>query len=163
MGAAIGGGLAGLTAFGTSWFNLRMARLQHKVQEAEATRQRRFESLRERREPRTQAYAEFLDVSHQVEEVLGNIEARPTASTRLRELRTLSARVAVTGPQAVADAADEVVASLASWLLANAARGVTVGDTMRVEASLKEFTEEARAALEDDGNDPEPPVSPPGR
>lgn len=154
LGAAIGGGLAGLTAFGTSWFNFRTTRLQLVAQEKEATRQRRFESVRERREPRSQAYAAFLDMGHQVQDLLRKIDETATLSARMRELHTLGARVAVTGPEAVADAADEVVSSFASWLLANAVKRVTVGDAMRVEASLKDFAEAARAALEDDGNEP---------
>ncbi|MEU8811096.1 hypothetical protein ACN6K5_001313 [Streptomyces violaceoruber] len=161
VGAAIGGGLAGLTAIGTGWFALRVARLQVASQETQAERQLRFESLRERREPRAKAYAEFLDLGHQVAEVLGRVSVSPSASERFGELRTLSAKVSVMGPLSVAEAADEVVASLASWLVANATRAVTEGDTLRVAGSLKEFAEAARAALEDDGN-PEPTVSPPG-
>jgi hypothetical protein len=58
LGAAIGGGLAGLTAVGTSWFNMRVTRLQNTMQKTEAARQRRFESLQERREPRSKAYTD---------------------------------------------------------------------------------------------------------
>jgi hypothetical protein len=152
VGAAIGGGLAGLTAVGTGWFALRVARLQVVSQEAQAERQRRFEGLRERREPRAKVYAEFLDLGHRVAEALGRVSVSPSASERLGELRTLSAKVSVMGPLSVADAADEVVASFASWLVANTTRAVTVQDTLRVERTLRNFAEAARSALEDDGD-----------
>nr|WSW71010.1 hypothetical protein OG461_35185 [Streptomyces sp. NBC_00995] len=155
VGAAIGGGLAGLTATGTSWFNLRVARLQHKAQETEAARQRRFESLRERREPRSQAYADLVDV---VQELLDLFRAvsQEEAHARIDELndsaRKRRAVVALAGPENVARAAAELsrtVATLRNRVLhqdSQARRTV-----LAVQDSLEAFTDVARAALEDDG------------
>ncbi|MER5666677.1 hypothetical protein [Streptomyces mirabilis] len=158
VGAAIGGGLAGLTAVGASWFRLRVARLQSKAQETEAARQRRFESLRERREPRSKAYADLLDGGQEVldlsrsswqSELVDRIES-VNASVRKRR-----ATVAIVGPKNVAQAAADLARAVAAFR--NAAlhlRPETPRSVSDVEVALELFTRAARAALEDDGDGP---------
>ncbi|MFE4991443.1 hypothetical protein ACFRH4_08835 [Streptomyces mirabilis] len=169
VGAAIGGGLAGLTAVSTSWFSLRVARLQHKAQETEAARQRRFESLRERREPRAKAYADFLAISHAVVDliIMGRQDVPEALMTQLSSMHKLHATVAVWGPEAVADAAAEVVVATALVMgrlkLEEPPEAVQVGMSTLVNEPLLRFTEVARSALEDNGTDHRPAVSPPGR
>lgn len=166
MGAAIGGGLAGLTAVGTSWFGLRSTRLQLKSQESEAERQRRFESLRERREPRSQAYAELLDAAQEVLDLF-RAASREEAYARVEELnnsvRKRRAVVALAGPENVAVAAADLAGMVAQLRNGIVHQHPEVPRMlMAVQGALEKFTNEARAALEDDGNGHEPAVSPPG-
>ncbi|MEU6449581.1 hypothetical protein [Streptomyces sp. NPDC046979] len=165
VGAAIGGGLAGLTAVGTGWFALRVARLQVTSQETQAERQRRFESLRERREPRATAYADFLAAGQQAVDLLvrGHDDLPGALMTQMRVMSKLAAVVSVMGPAPVAEATTEVMIACASArarIMTNDLPGV--GEFMLsadVAGPLGRFTEAARAALEDDGNH-EPAVRP---
>lgn len=155
VGAAIGGGLAGLTAVGTSWFNLRVTRLQSKAQETEAARQRRFESLRERREPRAKAYADLIDA---VQEVIDLFHATSHAELVERiaslnsSVRKRRATVALVGPERVARIAALLASSVADFRNAVVHQ---VPDALRsidnIEVTLEAFTIVARGALEDDG------------
>ncbi|MFI2757849.1 hypothetical protein ACH5A3_03065 [Streptomyces echinatus] len=169
VGAAIGGGLAGLTAVGTSWLSLRTARLQLKSQESEAARQRRFEGLRERREPRAKAYADFLAISHEVVDLIitGRQDVPEALMAHVSRMHKLHATVAVWGPETVADAAAEIVVATALVMsrlkLEEPPEAVQVGMSTLVNAPLQRFTEVARSALEDNGTDPHSAVSPPGR
>jgi hypothetical protein len=156
VGAAIGGGLAGLTAAGTSWFGLRTTRLQLKSQESQAERQRRFESLRERREPRSQAYADLVDV---VQEVLDLFRAvsREEAYARIDELNNLTRKrravVALAGPENVAQAATELSRTVSTLRNVIMHQGPQEQRTLlAVRDALEAFTNVARAALEDDGD-----------
>jgi hypothetical protein len=168
VGAAIGGGLAGLTAIGTGWFALRVARLQVTSQETQAERQRRFESLRERREPRAKAYADFLDAGQQVVDLLirGHEDLPGALITQMRAMSKLAAKVSVMGPASVSAATTEVMVAIASVRARLLADGPTdvVEFMLSVDVTgpLSVFMEAARAALEDDGT-PEPAVSRPGR
>jgi ferredoxin-NADP reductase len=159
LGAAIGGGLAGLTAIGTSWFNLRVARLQHQAQEYESARQRRFESIRERREPRAKAYADFMARSDEVVNVIieGRENVAEAVMEHLKELHRLHAAVAIWGPEPVATAAAEVVAATALMMgrikLEQPPVAIQVEWSSLVSDALLKFVEEARTALEDDGDE----------
>ncbi|MGW5198653.1 hypothetical protein [Streptomyces spiralis] len=168
MGAAIGGGLAGLTAVGTSWFSLRVARLQLKSQESEAARQRRFESLRERREPRAKAYADFMAAGQQLVDLLlrGHEDLGGALITHLNAMGKLRAAVAIWGPGPVADAAAEFMVA-GAMVTARVHRENPSGPEQFIMSSdvsgpLNKFIEAAQAALDDDGS-PEPTVSSPGR
>ncbi|WTB90849.1 hypothetical protein OIE99_22720 [Streptomyces cellulosae] len=160
MGAAIGGGLAGLTAIGTSWFALRVARLQVASQEMQAERQRRFAALTERRVPRQKAYEDFLDIGHRIEGLFDDMPEWSVHRRLWHELHQRSITVAVVGPDQVSEAAEAVTEAFILALFqygqdGYAERTDTVGP-------MKTFAAAARRALEDDGN-PESAVSPPGR
>lgn len=166
MGAAIGGGLAGMTAIGTSWFGLRSTHLQLKANESEAARQRRFESLTERREPRSQAYADLVDATQEVLDLF-RAASREEAYARIEELnnsiRKRRAVVALAGPGNVAVAAADLAGMVAQLRNGIVHQHPEVPRMlMAVQGALEKFTNEARAALEDDGNGHEPAVSPPG-
>ncbi|MFE9865854.1 hypothetical protein ACFYPZ_24470 [Streptomyces sp. NPDC005506] len=159
VGGAIGGSLAGLTAVGTSWFTLRVARLQVASQETEAARQRRFEGLRERREPRAKAYADFTTGGQRVVDLLlrGHEDLYGALTTELHALSKLRATVTIWGPESVALAAAEVLVASAS-VSARIARESPPGPMQFIMSSdvagpLNGFIEAARAALEDDGID----------
>ncbi|MFE4919024.1 hypothetical protein [Streptomyces sp. NPDC056661] len=161
MGAAIGGGLTGLAALSTSWFSLRVARLQRSTQEREAARQRRFESARERREPRAKAYADFVAVGQEVVDLLlrGHEDLSAALFTQLNAMGKLRAVVAIWGPEPVANAAAEVVVAMAmvTARITSERPPGPIQFTMASDVSgpLNQFIEAARAALEDDGNEPE--------
>ncbi|MCM1941757.1 hypothetical protein NC239_26520 [Streptomyces sp. G3] len=160
LGAAIGGGLAGLTAIGTGWFALRVARLQVTSQESEAARQRRFEALQERRVPRQKAYEEFIDVGHRIQDLFENMPEWSTHKHLWSELSQRAATVAVVGPDAVAEAAE---AALHAFTLALIRHGRDDhAEHTDIVGPMQNFAAAARRALEDDGN-PEPVVSPPSR
>ncbi|MEU6181149.1 hypothetical protein [Streptomyces coeruleorubidus] len=168
VGAAIGGSLAGLTAIGTSWFALRVARLQVTSQETQAERQRRFEGLRERREPRAKAYADFMVGGQQMVDLMlrGHEDLPGALMTQLNAMGKLRAAVAIWGPQSVADAAAEFLVE-GAMVTARVTRDNPSGPEQFMMSSdisgpLNRFIETARAALEDDGN-PESAISPPGR
>ncbi|MFD8072141.1 hypothetical protein ACFV3E_05760 [Streptomyces sp. NPDC059718] len=157
LGAAIGGGLTGLTAVGTGLFGLRTARLQLKSQESEAARQRRFDSLRERREPRSQAYAEFVAAGQDFVDILQGRDSDAFLSqyeVLQRNLRKRRATVAIAGPDAVVQAAGEFAREVqrARVELSHTAPGPLGVFRGRVVQRLDAFTKAARAALEDEGH-----------
>ncbi|WP_432101017.1 hypothetical protein [Streptomyces sp. WAC 04229] len=161
VAAVLGAAIGGLAAFGTSWFGFRVARLQIKSSESQAERQRRFESLRERREPRSQAYADLLDVAQEVLDLL-RAKSRDELYGRIDDLnnsvRKQRAVVALAGPESVARAAAvlaQSVVELRNNLLHMHPKALSGFSS--VEVALESFTRAARAALEDDGN-PEPAV-----
>lgn len=156
MGAAIGGTLASLAAAGTGWFTVRVARLQKETQQAEAARQPRFESLRERREPRSKAYADFLDAGQEVLDLLRSSSSMENMAERIDHLystaRKRRAAVAIVGPEPVALSATELLRNVAVMRneVMHLRRFSGISD---VERALELFTMAARAALEDDGDE----------
>lgn len=168
MGAAIGGGLAALTAIGTSWFNIRVARLQHAVQEIEAARQRRFEVLRERREPRERAYADFLTEGQEILDIIRSRyrdeDLRDELWSLLGRLNKQRSRVVIVGPASVADAATAFMMAYSEFRAEfHAGNQDAWKKGVLAQTVLERFTVAARAALEDDGSSPDEVVSPPGR
>ena len=155
VGAAIGGGLAGLTAVGTGLFGLRQARLQLEHQESEAARQRRFEGLRERREPRSKAYADLLDAGQEILDLLRSFSSMEDMAERIDNLyataRKRRAAVAVVGPEHAARAASDLIRTVAVMRneVIHLRRFHAISD---VEIALELFTRAARIALEDDGD-----------
>ncbi|WP_430376678.1 hypothetical protein [Streptomyces sp. B1-3] len=165
MGAAIGGGLAGLTAVGTGLFGLRQARLQLEHQESEAARQRRFESLTERRGPRSQAYAEFVAAGQDLIDALyGREQEFHQQFEGLWEMiRKRRSTVAIAGPAAVVRAAGDFANEVRSFRN-EVAHGRLQGprifnEKQRFERRLDAFTKAARTALEDEGHPPAGPSS----
>ncbi|MFI5881681.1 hypothetical protein [Streptomyces sp. NPDC051554] len=154
VGAAIGGGLAGLAAFGTSWFNLRVTHAQNKALSAEAARQRRFEGLQERREPRSKAYADLVDTGQEVLDLLRT--RRNELYEHIEELnskvRKRRAAVAIVGPVSVVGPASDLAAAVT--MLRNLVMHNRNLDSSSVETALEKFTSAARRALEDDGDRP---------
>lgn len=161
IGAAVGGGIAGVTAIGTSYFQLRLTREQLKAQKEEANRQRRFEGRRDRRDSRQRAYADFLSASQHFHELFTtDTLTEDVFSEEMQRLNRLSAGVGVVGPQEVGEAARDVTLSMLRIL--PYLRDPSTLDTIGVlhlattsGASISVFVEKARAALEDDGQQPE--------
>ncbi|MFE7029432.1 hypothetical protein ACFU9Y_03915 [Streptomyces sp. NPDC057621] len=163
VGAAIGGGLAGLTALGSGLFGLRAARLQLVAQEQEAVRQRRFESLQERRGPRSQAYAEFVAAGQDLVDALYGEEQefREQFDALWANIRKRRASVSIAGPDAVVNAAaafGDEVRSFRNEYMHNRIRR-PFNERHRFERRLDVFAKVARTVLEDEGH----PISPPGR
>lgn len=168
VGAAIGGGLATVTAIGTSWFSLRLARVQAKAQREESDRQRRFESVKERREPRAKVYAEFVTACQTVVRGVGQnvVQANQTRDrvriTPLAEATAVAkmlAAVCVVGPAPVANAAEAFVDAMVQ--MQNVHYGPdgegapeVLRHTRNLDERLAEFLGTARAALEDYGQAP---------
>ncbi|MEV3886039.1 hypothetical protein AB0K38_08060 [Streptomyces griseoincarnatus] len=156
VGAAIGGGLAGLTAIGTGLFGLRQARLQLKHQESEAARQRRFESLTERRGPRSEAYADFIAAGQELVDVLHGRqeEFHQQYATIQSHIRKRRAAVAIAGPDAVVAAAGEFADAVRSMRndLAHGKRNQPFRYRHEMEQRLDAFAKTARTALEDEGS-----------
>ncbi|MDC2953404.1 hypothetical protein PO587_02920 [Streptomyces gilvifuscus] len=158
MGAAIGGGLAGLTAMGTSWFNLKTTRQQLAAQQQEAARQRRSESIRERREPRAKCYADFMAGGQQFITVLRQAQDQgPSAvHSQAKILDELRHPVVIWGPESVAAAAYAVcgAAGSLSYKIRTEHVPAPIMHGLEVAERLRDFIEAARAALEEDGNVP---------
>ncbi|MET8511954.1 hypothetical protein [Streptomyces sp. NPDC005077] len=157
IGAAIGGGLTGLTAFGTGLFGLRTARLQLSSQESEAARQRRFESLQERRGPRSQAYAEFIAAGQElIDAMYGEQQDFLTQFEALQaNIRKRRSSVAIAGPDSVVQASGEFadeVRKFRNELARGAIRGHPLHHKGRFERPLDGFAKAARTALEDEGH-----------
>jgi hypothetical protein len=164
VGAAIGGGLAGLAAFGTSWLSLRTTRLQLKAQESEAARQRRFESLTERRGPRSEAYAAFVAAGQELVDALYGQEREfhEQFEALWENIRKRRSTVAIAGPEAVVKAAGEFADEVRSFrndLAHTRIRRHPFNEKHRFERRLDAFAKAARTALEDEGYPPERPSS----
>ena len=157
LGTAIGGGLAGLTGVGTSWLSLRTARLQLQSQESEAARRRRFESLQERRGPRSQAYADFIAAGQElIDSMYGEQEDFLTQFEALQaNIRKRRSSVAIAGPDSVVQAAGEFADEVRKYrneLARGAIRGHPLHHKGRFERPLDGFAVAARTALEDEGH-----------
>ncbi|WP_371538349.1 hypothetical protein OG210_21790 [Streptomyces sp. NBC_00466] len=159
LGAAIGGGLTGFTALGTGMFGLRTARLQLGSQESEAARQRRFESLTERRGPRSQAYAEFVAAGQELVDALhvGRDEFLTQYEDLQSNIRKWRSTVAIAGPDVVALSAGifaDEVRNLRNELAHGRLEGHPANQGRLLEARLDAFAKAARRALEDEGHPP---------
>ncbi|MGA5452055.1 hypothetical protein ACPCVO_36025 [Streptomyces umbrinus] len=158
LAAVLGAAIGGLTAFGTSWFGFRTARLQLQHQESEAARQRRFESLTERRGPRSQAYADFIAAGQElIDSMYGSKEDFLTQFETLQaRIRKRRSNIAIAGPDSVVQAAGEFadeVRKFRNELAHGAVRGHPLHHKGRFERPLDGFARAARASLEDDGDE----------
>ncbi|MET7351563.1 hypothetical protein [Streptomyces mirabilis] len=132
-------------------------------------RQRRFESMRELRDPRAKAYADFVIAGQEVVDLLlrGHENLVAALMTKLNAMVKLRAAVAIWGPESVATAAAEVVVAgaivTARVQSENPPGPVQFSMSSDVSTPLNEFIEVARAALEDDGMYHSSAVSPPGQ
>lgn len=169
VGVAVGGALTGATAIGTSMFQLRLARLQQQAQEKEAARQRQFDSLRERREPREQAYTAFLEAAHTAVTIMVENYVTARDQNRAVDLRNgaqvqdvgrCAAAVSIAGPSEVRAASELVLAQTVKLFNIYFTPGPTGNDAdvkqliSLVNHSLRSFTERAHEALEDHGEEP---------
>lgn len=168
IGAAVGGGIAGVTAIGTSYFQLRLSRAQLKAQKDEANRQRRYESVVERRQPRADAYAAFLEVSTQVIQTIArHITDAKQAGATVRmvpqstpPLNKESAAVSIAGPRSVAERCDAFTWAFIQLVSVEYVPGpsgnedLVMSHIVLLNQRINEFTEAARAALEDHGEEP---------
>ncbi|SEG76142.1 hypothetical protein SAMN05216223_11055 [Actinacidiphila yanglinensis] len=170
VGTAVGGGIAALAAGVTGWFNTQQAELQLQAQEKEANRQRRYESLVERRSNRAKAYEDLMTEAQMVSDAIGaNIAQAKRSGNPTQILPTgagatltkKNASVAIQGPWGVAQAGDAVVMALMQMVSltyvpgqdGNEARVMDV--FMLLSQRMTRFSDVARAALEDDGQPPE--------
>lgn len=120
IGVAVGGGLTGITAVGTSMFQLRLARSQQESQEREAERQRRFESAKDLREARQTAYAAYLTVVQTFRDELDEYFSRggdiddPSESVTpfVERLDKRCTELTILGPPSVAEAARQVAGAI---------------------------------------------------
>ncbi|MET9510745.1 hypothetical protein ABZX62_20185 [Streptomyces flavidovirens] len=166
VGAAIGGGLTGLTALGTGLFGLRTARLQLNSQESEAARQRRFDSLQERRGPRSQAYAEFVSAGQELIDSLYDRNQQDFLSTfeaLQGNIRKRRSNVAIAGPEAVVRAAGvfaDEVRVFRNALAHGPMRDHPFNHKHKLERPLEAFAKAARTALEDEGHGPSSTAAP---
>lgn len=156
LGAAIGGLLTGLTAVGTGLFGLKTTRLQLESQESEAARRRRFESLTERRAPRSQAYADFIAAGQELVDVLHGKpeEFHRQYATIQSNIRKRRAAVAIAGPDAVVAAAGEFADAVRSMRndLVHGKSNQPFRYRHEMERRLDAFAKAARTALEDEGS-----------
>lgn len=156
VGVALGGVLAGATGVATSLISARLAKAQIAAQQDEAVRLRRFESLKERREPRQKAYAEFLD---HAQAAIASLTLRGQVGAEMSDLGQARAVIAVLGPQPAKEAATEVVRAImeAAGRL-RTAEGIAnrSGLLSSLGELLEDFTEVAQRALEDSGEGPQP-------
>ncbi|MFK0020451.1 hypothetical protein [Streptomyces sp. NPDC090798] len=131
-------------------------RLQKETQQAEAARQRRFESLRERREPCAKAYADLLDAGQEVLDLLRSSSSMEDMAECIDNLystaRKRRAAVAIVGPEPVALSATELLRNVAVMRneVMHLRRFSGISDVARAPGL---FTMAARAALEDDGDE----------
>lgn len=140
----------------------KQERILRKVQElvatgkTEALRQRRFDSLQERRGPRSQAYAEFVTAGQElVDSFYGQAdEFHAQFDALYTNIRKRRSTVAVAGPEAVVQAAAELaneVRMLRNNLM-HARVGHFFNEKGKIEKRLDAFTKAARTALEDEGH-----------
>lgn len=129
-----------------------MARLQLKAQESEAARQRRFDSLRERREPRAKAYADFLNGAEHFVELVVQGQPAEALMAQVDEMSKLQSTVQIWGPPTVAAAA--------AWAVKGAIRATgrihheenvsRMPMAAETNSLIAKFIEAARAAIEEE-------------
>ncbi|WP_232656060.1 hypothetical protein [Streptomyces guryensis] len=144
----------------------------------QADQQRRFEHARDRREPRSQAYADLIAQTQKVGtliNVMNRAEVYTTDGVRevmeqVTQLLRCRARVSVEGPIAVADSTEDLVEAASDCRDVLAALVSLPGTSLEMQAmsraelvgrcregveslaaSLSVFVGEAREALDDNG------------
>jgi hypothetical protein len=115
LGATVGALGSGSAAFFSGWWGMRHLRVKASADESQSRRQFRFEHLRDRRGPRSDAYVEFISRAREFQEayielmldvVHGQTEQTLNAANVLKEkafkFREYGARVALEGPATLA-------------------------------------------------------------
>ncbi|WP_405580231.1 hypothetical protein [Streptomyces sp. NBC_01190] len=170
IGTAVGGGLALLGSITTGFFGARQTRAQLASQEKEAARQRRYESLVERRTTRAKVFEDFMrEAQGFTEAISGTIAtAKRTnyphqvvpSSSPVTALTRANTSVAIQGPETVAVAADAVLMLLVQLAQMTFTPGPGGNEPRvmelfsRLSQFLSQFTEAALEALEDHGGEP---------
>ncbi len=182
LGAAVGALGTGGAAFVTGLWTARATQRQLEAQDAQAKRQLRVEHIRERREPRSKAYADFVAQARAVERATGRYRDSHTLDMdgfhqEVDKLDYLGVHVSLEGPQLLIPSSQEVVRCAHRFIKplrhaiamhqqfgdpsdehAQAASALAdVG--FEFIAKMKDFTEAARLVLDEEGADPTmPPV-----
>jgi hypothetical protein len=179
LGAVVGALGTGGAATLTGLWNSRITQRQVEAQERQSHRQLRFEHLRDRREPRSKTYGDFLAQARAVHRTALGIESghhrsvddpEPPSTDDLRreffKLDELVARVQVEGPHSMVQPAREVVDAAyrlveplhdltQTWNNDERTRRAVNNLTHALEGyrtAIDSFAEAARLALDDDGS-----------
>ncbi|MGW0836585.1 hypothetical protein [Streptomyces prunicolor] len=178
LGAAVGAVGTGAAAVASGWLGARTAQQQIIAQHIQADQQRRFEHARDRREPRSQAYADLIAQTQKIGTLVNEMNGAETYATddvhnvmeETTKLLRCRARVAVEGPVKVADTTEGVIEAVTDCRDALMALASLPGAPPELQAtsrpelielcrdgveslaeSLTVFVDEAREALDDNG------------
>jgi hypothetical protein len=152
--AGVAGTLIG--TLGTSWIGSRNLKAQLAAQQSEADRQRRYDSMKDRRASRQKAYEDFLRVAHDMEELFEDLPDWESLRPVFVELHERRTTVAVVGPEQVARRAEEVLTAFVVALFRFGREGQAGLDSSNLGGGIQRFAATARQALEDDGTAPPP-------
>ncbi|MFF4484531.1 hypothetical protein ACFY1A_47320 [Streptomyces sp. NPDC001520] len=152
--------MTGAAALTSSWLGARTAQEQIIAQHLQAAQQRIFEYVRDRREPRSQAYTDLIAQTQAVGTRISEMN-RSEAYTDdgvhriLEEISTLlrsRARVMVEGPEVVADSTDDLIEAVMECQDALMALASIPGAPPEMrDKSHTELIELCRASLESYG------------
>ncbi|MET8831710.1 hypothetical protein ABZX40_38410 [Streptomyces sp. NPDC004610] len=142
LGAAVGAVGTGMAALAGGWLAVRNVQQQIVAQHIQADHQRRFEHARERREPRSQAYADFIAQTQSVGTLVSTMSqarsyTRDEVQTMLEEsskVLRVRARVMIEGPIEVSDSTEAIVEAI-----------MECRDQLRALASLPRASPKLRA------------------
>ncbi|MER5573784.1 hypothetical protein [Streptomyces massasporeus] len=168
MGSSVGALGAWAAAFITGVWGSKNMRRQLAAQEAAARVQLRVDHVRERREPRSVAYSEFIAQAHVVIDLVHDQTPRTIGDharevfEQLRKLNLMEARVSVEGPDSIVEPAGLVISSArqCGFYITTVPGGGDMSEMvqndllnalMEFQESLDAFKESARAALNSDG------------
>ncbi|WP_189135212.1 hypothetical protein [Wenjunlia tyrosinilytica] len=175
LGAMVGAVGTTAAAFATSWWGARSTERQLAAQERSARRQLGFDHHRERREPRRQAYADFIAQGRAVERALGRYQDAHVGEMdvfhqEVEKLDHLGTHVQLEGPESIIEPMLEVTGEAHRCIkpLGEAIRALedhpqaderyrrsTTDDLamagLEFTAALKAFADAGRRALEADG------------
>lgn len=120
LGAAVGAVGTGLASLAAGWLGARNVQKQIIAQHVQADHQRRFEHARERREPRSQAYAELIAQTQVVGTLVSAMNRSQSYTTddvhaaleEIIKVLRARARVMVEGPVDVADSTEDLIETI---------------------------------------------------
>lgn len=171
LGGVIGAAVGGLSTTAAAYVTGRKAeaqtRLQIETQLTQHREQHRTEYLRERREPRAQAYTNFLASVDEITDILESAftdgqddpqhvrDRHQEAEQKLQDLQHVISRVHLEGPDLILIPAHKVVTAIKLVLSALEERPEDVapfsGLREKIPAAVSHFVWLAREALEDEG------------
>ncbi|MEU5958756.1 hypothetical protein [Streptomyces sp. NPDC047525] len=123
LGAAVGAVGTGLAALASGWLGARNVQQQIIAQHIQADHQRLFEHARERREPRSQAYAELVTQTQTVGNLISSMnssgdytpEKVRAALEEITKTLRARARVMVEGPLEVAVSTEYLIETMCDF------------------------------------------------
>ncbi|WP_435212664.1 hypothetical protein [Streptomyces sp. bgisy034] len=163
IGAAVGGLFTTTAAYLTGRKAEQQTRLQLEAQRERQREQLQSEHVRERREPRAQAYTSFLTFVDDAMKILQVVPVDPNdqvirrafdqIDVKMPELRALETRVRLEGPDAVIPIVDKITGGIIMAWTSLDAIPPDIGEVAhQVEGELPEaidhFLHQARRALE---------------